>query len=145
MINKRAMAAYGQQSLDADVNSASPHRLIVLLYDGAIKSVTMAKMYMEAGQVAEKGAAISKAIAIIDDGLRLSLDKTAGGELAENLDALYEYMSHGLLEANMRNDAIALDQILSLLRDLQDAWATITPQAQGQVEPQDKAVVHGRV
>jgi flagellar secretion chaperone FliS len=126
---RRAMAAYGSQSLDADVNTASPHRLIVLLYDGAIKAVTLAKMHMLNNNIGEKGAAISKAISIIEEGLRLSLDRSTGGELAENLDALYEYIAYILLEANLRNDASHLDTALSLLKDLKDSWNSIGVQA----------------
>ncbi|MBE9608826.1 flagellar export chaperone FliS [Chitinilyticum litopenaei] len=145
MINKKAMAAYGAQSLDADVAAASPHRLIILLYDGAIQSVTLARMFMENGSIAEKGAAISKAIAIIEDGLRLSLDRETGGELADNLDALYEYMSHVLLEANLHNRLDSLDQILILLKDLREAWESIPFDARHQSSAQVEAIQHGRV
>lgn len=143
---RRAISAYGVQSLDADVSTASPHRLIILLYEGAIKAVTLAKLHMENGQIGEKGAAISKAIAIVEDGLRLSLDREAGGELAENLDALYEYIAHLLLEGNLHNDSDRLEQALTLLRDLKDSWASIAPAAQSpQAAPAEQAVQYGRV
>lgn len=126
LANKKALNAYST-SIDAQVESASPHRLIVLLFDGAIKAINLAKFQMQQGNTAEKGKAISKAIAIIEEGLRLSLDKSKGGELTENLDALYEYVAHQLLTANLRNDEALLDQALTLLNDLKTAWSSIDP------------------
>lgn len=122
---KKALSAYGQTSLDTVVESASPHQLIVLLFEGAIKAIQLGKIYMQQGHIAQKGAAISKAIAIIEDGLRLALDKENGGELAENLDALYDYISFELLQANINNVPERLDEMLNLLDQLKDAWVSI--------------------
>ncbi|MCX7205162.1 MAG: flagellar export chaperone FliS [Proteobacteria bacterium] len=122
---KKALSAYGQTSLDTVVESASPHQLIVLLFEGAIKAIQLGKIYMQQGLIAQKGAAISKAIAIIEDGLRLALDKENGGELAENLDALYDYISFELLQANINNVPERLDEMLNLLDQLKDAWLSI--------------------
>lgn len=133
--NKKALNAYGSASLDHQVESASPHRLVVMLFDGAIKSINLAKFYLQQGNIPEKGKAITKAIAIIEEGLRLSLDKSIGGELAENLDALYEYAAHQLLMANLRNDEALLDQVLHLLNDLKTSWASIDPAAQNADNP----------
>lgn len=130
LANKRALSAYGSESLDHQVESASPHRLVVMLFDGAIKAINLAKFHLQQGNVAEKGKAITKAIAIIEEGLRISLDKEVGGELAENLDSLYEYAAHQLLMANLRNDETLLDQVLLLLNELKSAWASIDPAAQ---------------
>ncbi|WP_297574228.1 flagellar export chaperone FliS [uncultured Deefgea sp.] len=124
---KKAISAYGQASIDLVVESASPHQLIVMLYEGAIKSVVTARFQMEQGKIAEKGAAISKAIAIIDDGLRLALDHEQGGELVENLDRLYEYLSFQLLNANINNDVDALSHVVALLTQLKEAWQSIGP------------------
>ncbi|QZA79199.1 flagellar export chaperone FliS [Deefgea tanakiae] len=136
LAKKKALQAYGVASIDDQVASASPHRLVVMLFEGAIKSINMAKFFLEQGNVPEKGLAITKAIAIIEEGLRLSLDKSAGGELAENLDALYEYAAHQLLVANLRNDAQILDQVLTLLNDLKSSWASIDPSLQMGASPQ---------
>ncbi|WP_200917766.1 flagellar export chaperone FliS [Jeongeupia sp. HS-3] len=127
---KKALNAYGQTSVEMAVDVASPHRLVTMLFEGAIKAVAMAKVHLEAGNIAEKGAATSKAIAIVDDGLRLSLDKTQGGDLAENLDALYEYISSQLLQANLRNDAAMFDEVQGLLSGLKQSWEAIDPAAQ---------------
>ncbi|WP_028454379.1 flagellar export chaperone FliS [Chitinilyticum litopenaei] len=129
---KKALAAYGKQNLQSQVESASPGRLIVMLYEGAIKSIQLGRMHMQNGEIAEKGQAISKAISIIDEGLRLALDHEQGGELAANLDALYFYMMQQLLEANLRNTTEPLDQVLVLLNDLKEAWESISQPAAAQ-------------
>lgn len=85
---------------------------------------------MENGNIAAKGTAISKAIDIISNGLAASLDIEKGGELAERLAALYEYMSSRLLWANLKNDLSALDEVATLLSEIQDAWRQIVPNAQ---------------
>jgi flagellar protein FliS len=135
---KKAISAYGQTSLDMVVESASPHQLIVLLFEGAIKAIQLGKIYMQQGLIAQKGAAISKAIAIIEDGLRLALDKENGGELAESLDSLYDYISFELLQANINNTPERLDEMLNLLGQLKDAWLSI---GFSQVENETPAVV----
>ena len=149
-VMKRALSAYGQASIDLVVETASPHQLIVMLYEGAIKSVISAKFYTEQGMIAEKGTAISKAISIIDDGLRLALDRDVGGELVENLDQLYEYLSFKLLQANLNNDIDSLGQVLELLNQLKEAWQAINPaltastKLEAELEPNSSAVNYGR-
>jgi flagellar protein FliS len=125
---QRGVNAYAKVGLETSVGAASPHKLIVMLYDGALVAVLSALTNMKAGQVAAKGAAISKAITIIDNGLRAALDKKAGGEIAEGLDALYEYMSARLLQANLNNQPEVLEEVHKLLSDLRDAWNAIGAQ-----------------
>lgn len=122
---KRGVNAYANVDLDTSIDSASPHKLIVMLYDGALATLLNAKLNMKAGNIAIKGQAISKAISIIDNGLRASLDKKAGGEIAGNLDALYEYMSRRLLQANLKNDVGIIEEVHRLLADLRGAWVAI--------------------
>jgi flagellar secretion chaperone FliS len=117
--------AYAKVGIETGVSSASPHKLIVMLFDGAIVSVSAAIMHMKAGNIPDKGAAISKAIMIIDSGLRASLDKKVGGEIAEGLDALYEYMGARLLQANLKNQVDTLEEVHRLLSDLRGAWNAI--------------------
>jgi flagellar protein FliS len=126
---KRGVNAYANVGLETGVGAASPHELIVMLYDGALVAVLGGLTNMKAGNVAAKGAAISKAISIIDNGLRAALDKEAGGEIAAGLDALYEYMSARLLQANLNNQPEGLEEVHKLLADLRDAWGAIGPQA----------------
>lgn len=120
-------AAYAQVSLESAVRSADPHRLILLLFEGAATAMSMAKLHMENNQIAERGANISKAIDIIANGLRASLNIEAGGELAERLAALYDYIVQRLLWANMKTDPAALDECQTLLGEIHSAWAEIAP------------------
>ncbi len=117
--------AYAKVGIETGVTSASPHKLIVMLFDGALVSVATAILQMKAGNIPAKGAAISKAIMIIDSGLRASLDKKVGGEIAEGLDALYEYMAARLLQANLKNQVDILEEVHRLLSDLRGAWNAI--------------------
>ena len=127
-MNRNALNAYAQISVDGSVATASPHQLITMLFDGALLSIAAARGHMQRKEIAAKGAAISKAIAIIDEGLKLSLDMKAGGDLAQKLDALYEYMCLRLLFANLKNDLEPLDEVSSLLNDLKSAWVEIDPE-----------------
>ena len=122
---QRGVNAYAKVGLETAVISASPHKLIVMLYDGALAALKSAASHMAAGNIPEKGAAISKALDIINNGLRASLDKKAGGEIASNLDSLYAYMSHRLLSANLENKLSMLEEVQTLLADLRDAWTQI--------------------
>jgi flagellar protein FliS len=122
---KRGVNAYANVGLETGIASASPHKLIVMLYDGALVALLSAKTNIAANNIAAKGTAISKAITIIDNGLRASLDKEAGGEIAANLDALYDYMSRRLLHANLKNDVPAIEEVHRLLSDLREAWVAI--------------------
>ena len=117
--------AYAKVGLETGVVAASPHKLIVMLFEGAIVAIKHAKTHMQAGQFEAKGKAITKAMLIVDEGMRGSLDKKAGGEIAANLDALYAYILQCLLRANVRNDQALLDEALNLLTDLKGAWDSI--------------------
>ncbi|NDI86646.1 flagellar export chaperone FliS [Undibacterium crateris] len=121
--------AYTKIGVETGVIAASPHKLIVMLFEGAIVAINNAQVQMHSGDIAGKGKSISKAISIIDNGLRASLDKRVGGEIALNLDALYEYMTRQLLLANLNNSEDALIEVSKLLRDLKSAWDAIAPQA----------------
>ncbi|UMR30731.1 flagellar export chaperone FliS [Massilia sp. MB5] len=134
----RGVGAYAKVGLETSVAAASPHKLIVMLYDGALVAVMSALAHMKAGNPAEKGKAISKAIQIIDNGLRASLDKEAGGQIAESLDALYEYMSARLLTANIENKPEILEEVRGLLADLRDTWNQIGSSPAAQPQAQNK-------
>lgn len=125
MFARNAVNAYAQVGIQTGAMSASPHKLIVMLYDGARGAIARAKFHMEARAVAEKGKAISHAISIIDNGLRAALDHNAGGGIAGDLEALYDYMSRRLMLANLRNDETLLNEVDHLLEHLASAWAQI--------------------
>lgn len=122
---KGSAQAYHRVSVETGIESASPHQLIVLLFEGALVAIASAKSHMRDNNIGEKGLAISKAIDIIINGLRASLDQKVGGELAERLSMLYGYMADRLLQANLNNDPAALDEVIALLSTLQGAWVEI--------------------
>jgi flagellar protein FliS len=126
------LAAYAQVSTDIATETADPHQLILMLFEGARVAISMARLHMERKEIPEKGAAISKAIDIITNGLLVSLDSENGGELAERLAALYEYISQRLLWANLKNNLAALDEANRLLGELQSAWEMIAPSSDTQ-------------
>jgi flagellar protein FliS len=122
-------SAYARVGTETSVEAASPHKLIMMLYDGALLALRTAAIAMRNKDIPTKGQSISKAINIIDNGLRVSLDLNAGGDLAGRLHALYEYMSERLLYANLHNSEAALDEVVGLLGSLREAWAGIADQA----------------
>jgi flagellar protein FliS len=117
--------AYAKVGMETGVAAANPHTLVVMLFEGAMVAVSSAIQHMQAGDIEKKGASISKAIMIIDAGLRASLNKDAGGGLALNLDSLYEYMSRRLLIANLKNQPQVLEEVYQLLKGLKTAWEAI--------------------
>ena len=124
----RGANAYAKVGLETGVIASSPHKLIVMLFEGAMVAAKAGLTHMTAGETEKKGLSISKAINIIDNGLRASLDRNAG-EVAQNLDSLYEYMSRRLIEANLKNDQAMLEEVITLLADLKGAWDAIDPAA----------------
>jgi flagellar protein FliS len=130
-----AAQAYAKVGVETGVEAADPYRLILMLFDGAITAVIDGKRHMLSGNLAGKGESISKAIMIIEDGLRASLDLKVGGALAHNLRALYSYMSQRLLMASARKDPVMMDEVHKLLAELRDAWAAIEPGAAGTPTP----------
>lgn len=122
-------SAYSRVGLESNVAASNPHLLIVMLFDGAILNVNSAAISISHADVAGKGMAISKAIEIISSGLKASLDMSAGGELAQRLAALYDYMVSRLLYANMHNSEPALKEVAGLLVEIKSAWEAIRDQA----------------
>ena len=121
--------AYARVGVESSAMSATPHQLIVMLFDGAKTAIGMARHHMANGDIQAKGNAIAKAASIVDNGLRASLDAQAAGpegaSLVENLSALYVYIVQRLLQANLRNEMAALDEAENLLDNLASAWREI--------------------
>jgi len=122
--NDHGAKQYNQMGLQGAVEIASPHRLIQMLMEGALNKIAVAKGHMLRGESVEKGSHISWAISIIG-GLQAGLDKQVGGEIADNLDALYDYMQRRLLEANLSNQPEILDEVSKLLGEIKGAWDAI--------------------
>lgn len=121
--------AYAKVGLETGVAAASPHKLIVMLFDGALIAARAAVVHMKAGEIEKKGLALSKAINIVQNGLRASLDKKAGGQIAASLDSLYEYMCTRMVSANLSNQPEMVDEVIGLLADLKGAWEAIGDKA----------------
>ncbi|MCK0509085.1 flagellar export chaperone FliS [Aromatoleum anaerobium] len=121
-------SAYAQVGIETGVATADPHKLILMLFDGAILSIAAAAAAMDGKDIPAKGQAVSKAIEIITNGLKASLDRDLGGELVDRLAALYDYMAERLLYANLHNNRAALDEVSGLLHSLREAWEAIVPE-----------------
>ncbi|MGD8911060.1 MAG: flagellar export chaperone FliS [Chromatiales bacterium] len=121
---KRGAQQYGKVAVGSEVAFASPHRLVQMLMAGALEKIATAKGHMTRKEYEAKGSHINWAISIID-GLRGSLNREEGGEMANNLDNLYSYMVRRLAEANLRNEVAILDEVTSLLLEIKSAWDVI--------------------
>lgn len=118
-------SAYQTAGLEAEILGSSPHRLIKLLFDGAFAHICKARQHMLAGNIQGKAEAITRAVDLISRGLRASLNLNEGGELAQSLDDLYEYIGLQLVKAHLQNDPALLDEAEKLLWQLADAWEKI--------------------
>lgn len=116
--------AYASLHNETRVTDASPHRLIQMLFEGALERIAQAKGAMQQKQIERKGLMINKAAGIIG-GLQGSLQDAGDGSLTANLDSLYDYMIRRLLEANLKNDVAALDEVATLLAEIKGAWDQI--------------------
>lgn len=116
-----AIKQYQQVSVDSSVMGASPHRLVQMLMEGVLERVASAKQSMVRNDIAMKSRNIGRAIDIVG-GLQGSLNKDVGGEIAENLDNLYDYMIRRLLVANSQNDENILDEVSNLMIQIKMGW-----------------------
>jgi len=120
---------YSRVGLETEVHDASPHRLIAMLFDGLFSAIAQAQGAIESGQRELKARALSRAVRIIDEGLKAGLNLEAGGPLAQQLNELYAYATLRLTQANLRDDVEAILEVRSLLQPVRDAWGAIAPQA----------------
>lgn len=123
--HNKGINSYSKVGLETGVDSANPYRLITMLLDGAVFSLGRAAQSLKEKRVDEKGKEISIAIDIISSGLQASVDREAGGELAERLNSLYDYMCTRLLYANLHNDLAAIQEVLALLGEIKSGWEEI--------------------
>jgi len=129
MMANTGASQYQSLDIQSRIEAASPHRLIQLMMERVLAKVGVAKTHLENRNVAEKGNSIGDAIQIIN-GLQVSLNHKADSSLSGNFDALYDYMMRRLLEANLNNDASALDEVAGLMRELKEAWDAIADEAE---------------
>ena len=125
MYSANGTQAYAKIGVESSVMSANQHQLITLLFDGAISALVRARLFMQDNNIQGKGNSISKAINIIESGLKQGLDEQSGDDLTDNLIGLYSYMVRRLVQANVRNDVEALEEVEGLLRNIADAWKEV--------------------
>ena len=119
-----AIQSYSSVKVQSAIETASPHRLIQMLFEGALERIAQAKGAMQQNQIARKGELIGKAVSIVG-GLQGSLNDNEGGGLAANLDSLYDYIIRRLSQANYENNPGYLDECSRLLLEIKSAWDLI--------------------
>lgn len=130
MYGAKGTQAYAKIEVESAVMSASQQQAVIMLFDGALSALVRARLFLADGNIPAKGLALSKAINIIENGLKVGLVENNGDELTQNLIALYAYMVRRLLHANVNNDASAIEEVENLLRNIADGWKEVagTPQ-----------------
>jgi len=121
------LSAYQSVAVQGGVTDADPHALVLMLMNAGVERMQLAQGCIARGEIARKAQLLHNCVRIIAE-LRGSLDLTRGGELAQNLSDLYEYMAHRLLRANAENDSAYVTEVLSLLNEVRGAWAAIGPE-----------------
>ncbi len=121
---KNSVSHYSSVDSYTGVTDASPHQLVQMLLEGALKKIAIVKGLMLRKEIAKKGEVMGQALAIIA-GLRSSLDFSAGGDLAVNLDNIYEYVERRLLKANLENNVELLDESTRLINEIKAGWEAI--------------------
>ena len=127
--NASAIAAYRHAGMQAGVEGANRHQLIVMLFNGALDHLARARGLLERADMAGKGEQLGFALEIIA-GLRNCLDKERGGELAERLDSLYDYMERRLTQANLENRQEMVDEVAALMTQIRDGWTAIPTESE---------------
>jgi flagellar protein FliS len=120
----RNLAAYNSVATHSGIADGDPHRLILMLLDGALERVAMARGCLQRGEIGQKAALLQRVMAIVGE-LRESLDLQRGGTLASNLHDLYDYVERQLLRANTENRGASLDEVTALLNEIRSAWAAV--------------------
>lgn len=125
MYTANGIQAYAKIGVESAVMSASQQQLVNMLFEGALSALVRARLFLQDGNIEGKGLSLSKAINIIENGLRQGLAEESGDELTTNLLSLYAYMVRRLLQANLRNDVEAIVEVEALLRNIADAWKEV--------------------
>ena len=128
-VSMRSANVYKSVGLETAVTGASPHHLVSLLFDALQQSLASAKGAILSHDIPAKGKAISRAVRILEEGLKAGLDAKKGGDLAANLRSVYDYCIYKITEANFRNDANLIDEVIGLIRPVADGWSQIRGEA----------------
>ena len=140
---KSSLAAYHSVSVHGSVANADPHGMVQMLMDAAAERMVTARSCIERGEIARKASLLHSCVTLIAE-LRGSLNMAEGGPLAQNLSALYEYMTRQLLMANVENDVQKITEVLGLLNEIRGAWIAIGPEVRKVANP-SKATVNAGV
>ncbi len=119
-----SLQAYKKVSVDSQLSAASPHKVIQMLMAGAVERLVQGKAAMTQGNIALKGERLGKALDIIIS-LRGCLSMDDGGDIAQNLEQLYDFMITQISQANIDNNAQAIDDVIDILREIKSAWDQI--------------------
>ena len=130
-VTARSASAYKRVGLETSVEGASPHRLVALLFDALLQSLSAARAAMARGDIQVKGREISRAVNILEEGLKAGLDNSPGNEIAVNLRAVYSYSISRLTMANLKNDDRMLVEVRDLIAPIADAWNEVREQVSG--------------
>ena len=128
-VSMRSANTYRTIGVETAITGASPHQLVGLLFDGLQQSLSAAKAAILSGDIPAKGRSISRAVRILEEGLKAGLDAQKGGELAANLRSVYDYCIFKTTEANLRNDVAMLDEVIRLIQPIADGWSQIKGEA----------------
>ena len=122
VMNPRAAAAYQRINVETSMHTIDQHQLVSLWYEGVLGAIATARGALARGDVSTKCGSISKAVRILEEGLMTALDRQAGGALADNLGALYDYSLRRLILANARNDDAMLHEVARLIEPIAQGW-----------------------
>jgi flagellar protein FliS len=128
-VSTRSSNAYKTVGLETSVFGASPHQLVSLLFEALQQSLTAAKNAILSGDIPAKGRSISRAVRILEEGLKAGLDSERGGDIAANLRVLYDFCIFKMTEANLRNNAAMVDEVIRVIRPVSDGWSEIRNEA----------------
>jgi flagellar protein FliS len=134
-VNSRAASAYKRVAAETSVQGADPHQLVGLLFDALLKSIATARGAMARGDIAAKGAELGKAVRILEEGLKAGLNHAQGGEIAANLQQLYDYSILRLTQANLHNDERALEEVARLIEPVAQSWSLIKGPGPAYLQP----------
>ncbi len=124
-VSMRSANTYKTVGLETSVAAANPHQLVSLLFEALLQSLASAKGAIQSGDFPAKGRSISRAVRILEEGLKAGLDANRGGELASNLRSLYDFCILRITEANLKHDAAILDEVIRLIHPVSDGWSQI--------------------
>lgn len=138
--NPRTVSAYQRIKVETTMHTIDKHQIVSLLFDGLLESLGAARGALARKDIPGKCAAVSKALRILQEGLSAGLDTVEGGQLASNLEALYEYCVNRLILANAKNDDALFQEVQQLIEPVAMGWKEIVQSAPAkQVEPEREA------